>query len=141
MQLNPYLNFNGTCEEAFKFYERCFHGEITALVTFEGAGDVNQLPPGWSKKIMHAHMIAGGQILMGSDAPPGRYDKPQGLSVLLTVEEPAEAERVFNALAESGNVRMPIQKTSWSVKFGMVTDRFGVPWMVNCAAAATAAAS
>jgi PhnB protein len=140
MQLNPYLNFDGTCEEAFRFYERCFHGKITAFVRFEGAGGVNQLPPGWSKKIMHAHMTAGGQILMGSDAPPGRYEKPQGLSVLVTVEEPAEAERVFHELAENGNVRMPMQTTSWSAKFGMVTDRFGVPWMVNCAAA-TAVAS
>ena len=139
MELTPYLNFNGQCEEAFKFYERCFSGKITALVTFESMGGANQVPEGWGKKIMHAHMTVGEQVLMGSDAPPGRFEKPQGFSMSVQVEQPSEAERVFGALAEGGTVRMPLQKTDWAAKFGMVTDQFGVPWMVNCAAAVATA--
>ena len=139
MEANAYLNFDGQCEAAFKFYERCFEGKVIAMVTFEGAGDVGQLPPGWSKKIMHAHMTIGSQVLMGSDAPPGRFQKPQGFSMSVHPEQPAEAERVFNALAEKGSVQMPLQQTPWAARFGMVVDQFGIPWMVNCAASAAAA--
>jgi PhnB protein len=138
MELTPYLNFNGQCEEAFKFYERSLGGKIVAMVDFESAGDVSHLPADWNKKIMHAQMTVGNQVLMGSDAPPGRYDQPQGFSMSVHVEQPSEAERVFNALAENGTVRMPLQQTGWAAKFGMLTDQFGVPWIVNCAAAATA---
>jgi PhnB protein len=139
MEANAYLTFDGQCEAAFKFYEKCFGGKIVGLVTFENAGDVgSQLPPNWSKKIMHAHMLVGSQVLMGSDAPPDRFEKPQGFSMSLHPEQPAEAERVFDALAEKGSVRMPLQQTPWSVRFGMVVDQFGIPWMVNCAAAAAA---
>lgn len=138
MELTPYLNFSGQCEEAFKFYERSLGGKIVAMVSFENAGDVSHLPAGWGKKIMHAHLAVGNQVLMGSDAPSGQYDAPKGFSMSVHVEQPAEAERVFNALAENGTVRMPLQQTAWAAKFGMLTDQFGVPWMVNCAAAATA---
>jgi PhnB protein len=75
---------------------------------------------------------------MGADAPLGRYQQPQGFSMILQPEQPAEAERVFNALAKKGSVRMPLEQTPWAVKFGMVVDQFGIPWMVNCAAAAAA---
>jgi PhnB protein len=139
MELTPYLNFNGQCEEAFKFYEGCFGGKITALVTFDSMGDTNHAPEGWGKKIMHAHMTVGNQVLMGSDAPPGRFEQPQGFSMSVHIDKPSEAERVFNALAEKGVVRMPLQKTDWAERFGMCTDQFGVPWMVNCAAAAATA--
>jgi PhnB protein len=138
MELTPYLNFHGECEAAFKFYERCLNGKITALVTFESMGDVSQLPAGWGKKIMHAHMTVGSTVLMGADAPSGQFEKLQGFSMSVHVEQPAEAERVFGALSENGTVRLPIQPTAWAAKFGMLTDQFGVPWMVNCAAAATA---
>jgi PhnB protein len=138
MELTPYLNFNGQCEEAFKFYERNLGGKIVAMVDFENAGQANHLPAGWGKKIMHAQMTVGSQVLMGSDAPPDRYDQPQGFSMSVHVQQTAEAERVFNALAENGTVRLPIQETSWAARFGMLTDQFGVPWIVNCAAAAAA---
>jgi PhnB protein len=81
---------------------------------------------------MHASLKAAGAVLMGSDAPPDRYKKPEGISVSIHVKEPAEAERIFHALAENGSVQMPIQETFWSVRFGMLVDRFGIPWMVNC---------
>ena len=87
---------------------------------------------------MHAHMLVGSQVLMGSDAPPDRFEKPQGFSMSLHPEQPTEAERVFTALAEKGSVRMPLQQTPWALRFGMVVDQFGIPWMVNCAAAAAA---
>ena len=138
MELTPYLNFNGQCEEAFKFYERCFGGKIVSMVTFDAFGQGAHVPAGWGSKIMHAHMTVGSQVLFGSDAPADRFEKIQGFSMSIQVEQPAEAERIFGALAEKGNVTMPLQQTGWSAKFGMLTDQFGIPWMVNCAAAATA---
>jgi PhnB protein len=77
-------------------------------------------------------MTLGDAVLMGSDAPPGRYEKPQGFSVALMVKQPAEAERIFNALVENGTVTMPIQETFWSPRFGMLIDQFGIPWLINC---------
>ena len=88
--------------------------------------------PDWQDKILHARLTAGDAVLMGSDAPPRRYDEPRGLSVSLQVKDPAEAERIFRALAEKGSVRMPLDKTFWAQRFGMLVDRFGIPWMVNC---------
>ena len=89
-------------------------------------------PPDWQNKILHARMTVGGDVLMASDAPPGHYCKPQGSSLSLHITDTAEAERVFAALAEGGTMTMPIQKTFWARLFGMCTDRFGTPWMVNC---------
>jgi len=136
MQLNPYLLFNGQCETAFKFYEKCLGGKIEAMVLHEGTPAADQVPAEWRKKILHARLVVGDQVLMGSDAPPDRFQKPQGFSVSLGVKDPAEAERIFLALAENGKVRMPIQKTFWAARFGMLVDRFGIPWMVNCEKAA-----
>ena len=90
------------------------------------------MPSEWRKKILHARLTVGDQALMGSDAPPERYDKPQGFSVSLNVDKPAEAERIFRALSENGKVQMPLEQTFWAVRFGMCVDRFGTPWMVNC---------
>jgi PhnB protein len=90
------------------------------------------VPAEWRKKIIHARLVGNGMLLMGSDAPPDRYEPMKGFSVTLNVKEPAEAERVFNALAENGSVRMPLGETFWAKKFGMLTDRFGTPWMINC---------
>jgi PhnB protein len=130
--MNPYLVFGGQCEAAFKFYQQCLGGKIEALFPFGETPAAEHVPTGWEKKIMHASLTVGENVLMGSDAPPDRYKAPQGFSVSLQVKEPTEAERVFHALAEGGTVQMPIQQTFWSVRFGMLTDRFGIPWMVNC---------
>ena len=132
MQLNPYLLFNGTCEEAFKFYEKCLGGKIETMMTHAGTPAESHTPPEWLNKILHARMSVDGQVLMASDAPPGRYKEPQGFSVSITTKNVAEGERIFNALGEGGKVGMPFQKTFWSPGFGMVTDRFGIPWMINC---------
>ena len=132
MQLNPYLTFNGQCEEAFKFYEKALGGKIVGMVRHEGTPAAEHVPPAWRHKIMHAFMTVGGTALMGSDAPPERYSEPKGFSVSLQMDDPAEAERVFKALAEKGTVHMAIQQTFWADRFGMLVDRFGIPWMVNC---------
>jgi PhnB protein len=136
VQINPYLNFNGDCGAAFRFYEKCLGGRIVMLQTHGESPLADQVPPGWRDRVIHARLEVGDAVLMGSDAPPEHYEKPQGLSVSLGVAKPEEAERIFNALAEGGTVQMPIQKTFWSVRFGMLVDRFGIPWMVNCTQAA-----
>ena len=136
MYLNPYLNFDGQCETAFKFYEKSLHGKIERMMTHEGTPIAKQVPAEWRKKILHARLVVGDQVLMGSDAPPDRYQKPQGFSVSLDLKDPAEAERIFQALAENGTVQMPLQQTFWAARFGMLTDRFGIPWMLNCENAA-----
>ena len=100
---------------------------------FEDAG-LSQVPADWRNKVMHAQLTIGDALLFGSDAPPNQYEKPQGISVALAVLDPADAERKFKALSEGGNVTMPIQQTFWAQRFGMVTDKFGIPWMVNCPA-------
>ncbi len=132
MQVNPYLLFNGQCEAAFRFYAKCLGGEIKAMLPHEGTPAAGHVPAEWGKKILHASLCLGDGTLMGSDCPPGMYEKPQGFSVTLQVKDPAEAERVFAALAENGTVRMPIAETFFASRFGMLTDQFGIPWMVNC---------
>jgi len=136
MELTPYLAFNGQCEAAFKLYERVLGGKIEFSMTFGESPMGNDTPPDWRNKIMHARMRVGDDVLMGSDAPHGRYEKPQGISVSISVDKPAEAERIFKALAEGGTVQLPIQKTFWAERFGMTVDKFGIPWMVNCEKAA-----
>ncbi len=136
MKVNPYLLFNGQCETAFQFYERCLGGKIDAMITHAGTPAEEHVPPEWRNKILHAHLTVGDEVLMGSDAPPGRYEKPGGFSVSLGIGDPAEAERVFHALAENGTVRMPFGETFWALRFGMLVDQFGIPWMINCEKAA-----
>jgi PhnB protein len=133
MQLIPYLTFNGECEAAFRFYERTFDGKIVMMQAHAGTPAAEHVPAEWQNKIMHAHLSIGSQVLMGSDAPPGMYTKPGGFSVSLHIPELQRAERVFNALADGGTVKMPLTQTFWAERFGMVIDRFGTPWMVNCA--------
>jgi PhnB protein len=140
MQLNPYLYFNGDCEAAFKFYERNLGAKIEAMMTHEGSPAADHVPADWRSKILHARLRLGDQVLMASDAPPGSFEKQQGFSINIGVNEPSEAERIFRALAENGKVTMPIAETFWAVRFGMLVDRFGIPWMINCEKAAEKAA-
>jgi PhnB protein len=132
VQFNPYLNFNGNCEAAFKYYQKVLGGKIEAMIPFEGSPAAEHSSPEMRKKIMHARLIVDGQPLMGSDCPPEHFQPMQGMSVALNVAEPAEADRVFHALAEKGTVQMPIEETFWAHRFGMLVDQFGTPWMINC---------
>jgi PhnB protein len=137
MQLNPYLFFDGRCEQAFQFYAKVLGGKIEAMLRHEGTPAESHVGPEWRNKIMHARLVIGDKALMASDAPPDRSDGAmKGFSVTLGVDKPAEAERIFHALAENGTVRMPIQKTFWAERFGMLVDQFGTPWMINCEKAA-----
>jgi PhnB protein len=131
MKLNPYLNFNGQCAEAFKFYEHVLGGKISFTMTWGEMPGADQFPAETHKLIMHSTLNIGDAVLQGADAPPGRYQEPKGINVTIHAKDTAEGERIFNALAEHGKVTMPFEKTFWSPGFGMCTDRFGIPWMVN----------
>jgi len=132
MQVNPYLFYDGNCEAAFKFYEKVLGAKIEMMLRNEEAPEEMPSPPERKKKIMHARISIGGEVLMASDAPPEHFHKPQGFSVSLTVDDPAEGERRFKALSEGGTVNMPFAKTFWAAGFGMCVDQFGIPWMINC---------
>jgi PhnB protein len=132
MNIVPYLWFNGTCAEAFRFYEKVLGGKIVDLLPHAGTPAAEHVPADWQDKIMHAYMKVGDATLMASDVPPAHYKPAQGLSVSLHVKTEDEAERIFKALAEGGTVTMPMEKTFWAARFGMLVDRFGTPWMINC---------
>jgi len=127
--VNAYLNFRDTCEEAFKTYEKILGGKIIAMVKAE-TPDMGG--PDFVGKIMHARMMVGTAVLMGSDSPRNRVHTPQGFAVNVTAETPAEADSIYAALAQGGQQMMPIAETFWAHRFGMCVDRFGTPWMVNC---------
>jgi PhnB protein len=135
MQINTYLTFSGNCAEAFQFYARLLGGKVEDSLTFAGTEAEGYVPADWRSKVMHSQMRIGDNVLMGSDAPPAMAQKPQGFSVSIQISDVAEGERIFNAFAEGGQVTMPFAKTFWAERFGMVTDRFGIPWMVNVAPA------
>jgi PhnB protein len=132
MQVNPYLFYNGNCGEAFDFYARVLGGTIEAKMTYAQAPDDMPMPPGMDGKIMHAAMNIDGEVLMASDSPPERYEKPQGFAVSLQFTDATDGETKFKALSEGGTVHMPFGVTFWSKGFGMCVDKFGIPWMVNC---------
>jgi len=132
MNIVPYLWFNGTCAEAFRFYEKVLDGKIVDMLPHSGTPMSAEFPADWQDKIMHAFMKAGDATIMGSDVPPAHYKPAQGLSVSLHVKTVADAERIFAALAEGGSVTMPLEETFWAARFGMLIDRFGTPWMINC---------
>jgi PhnB protein len=132
MQVNAYLMFNGTCEAALRFYERTLGAQIGIIIPNRGSPVAGETPPEWLDKVLHARFTVDGQVVMASDAPPDRYQAPQGITMSLGIADPAEADRVFAALSEGAAVHMPIQETFWALRFGMLVDQFGIPWMVNC---------
>jgi PhnB protein len=132
MDVNPYLFFNGNCEEAFTFYAKILGGQIVAKVRYEDMPGAEQMPPDMRGKIAHIRVTVGHTVLMGGDAPPDRHKPMQGFTVTVNLPDPAEADRVFAGLAEGGSIMMPIGETFWASRFGMLVDRFGTPWMVNC---------
>ena len=136
MQLNPYLFFNGKCEAAFRFYEKVLGGKIVAMLTHEQTPMADQVSPEMRKQIIHARLTVGDKVLMGSDAPADRYNAAKGFSISIGVEQPAEAERIFAALAKNGTIRMPMEATFFALKFGMLVDQYGIPWMIICEKAA-----
>ena len=132
MKLNPYLSFNGQCEEAFRFYEKCLGGRVVFMKTYRDSPMAEQTPPGWAGKIMHATFAFGDQILSGADPHPNQYKKPQGFSIMLNLADAAEAGRIFEAFSEKAEVQMDLQETFWALRFGALVDQFGIPWLINC---------
>lgn len=129
--IEPYLFFEGRCEEAVEFYKKALGAEVLMMMRFKESPDPNAYAPGMGEKIMHATLSVGGNNLMVSDGRCHGGMKFQGFSLSIAVPTEAEADRYFNALTESGQVIMPMAKTFWSPRFGMVPDRFGVMWMVS----------
>ena len=132
MQVNPYLFFNGKCEAAFRFYEKVLGGKIDFMMTYGESPEAAKMPAEMKKNIIHARMSVGDKTLMGSDAPPDRFDAAKGFTVNIGVEQPAEAERIFKELSKDGTIRMPMAETFWAQRFGMLVDQYGTPWMINC---------
>jgi PhnB protein len=132
MTLNPciQLSFDGDCEAAFKFYERCLNGKITFMLTWGDSPMAGDTPQQWRSKIAHITLVVGNTRLQGSDLAPGTYELPKGFGIALGPAE-EDAEGLFTELAAGGTVRMPLQETFWAGRFGMLTDRFGTPWVIN----------
>ena len=130
MYVTPYLNFDGSCAEAFRFYGELFGGTPEIMTNGESPMAA-EVPAELHDRVMHAYLRAGDLVLMASDSLAGRHERPQGIYVSLHVADAAEGARIFGRLAEGGTVTMPFEKTFWTEGFGMLVDRFGTPWMVN----------
>jgi PhnB protein len=136
MQVQPYLFFDGRCDEALGFYRQALGAEVTMLMRFKDSPDSHEhgmIPPGAGDKVMHASVRIGETTVLASDGRCLGRPSFQGFSLSLTVRDDAEAERLFHSLAEGGQVQMPLGKTFFSSRFGMVADRFGVAWMIYVA--------
>lgn len=136
MKVEAYLFFDGRCEEAVEFYKKALGAQVTMLMRFKDSPEPQQpgmVPPGSENKIMHVSFRIGDSTVMASDGRCTGQTNFQGFSLSLTVANDTEAERKFAALAEGGQVQMPLTKTFWSPRFGMVADRFGVGWMISVA--------
>jgi PhnB protein len=134
LAVSAYLSFKGDCEAAFKFYEDVLGAKPGLLFRYADSPMADVVPSGWDTKIMHGSVTIGQQVLEGADVPPERYEEPKGFSLSLNLSDPREAEELFHELADGGRVVYPIEKTFWSERFGMVIDRFGIPWIINCEA-------
>src|SRR3954465_797801 len=132
MEVSPYLAFKGECEAAFRFYERCLGGTLGAVFRYAGTPLADQVPADWQDKVMHASLTLGHQVLMGADVAPERYEEPKGFSLSLQLNDTADAERMFHDLAMNGRIVTPLEKTFWAERFGVVMDRFGITWLINC---------
>ena len=133
MKINAYLAFEDQCEAAFRFYAQCLGGTLEALDRFGDTPACEHVPASHRDRIMHARLVVGDQALMGSDSVPEHpYEGVKGCSVSLSVDSIEDAERIFGVLSTGGQVTMPLAQTFWAVRFGMLVDKFGVPWMINC---------
>ena len=130
MQVQPYLFFDGRCEEALEFYKRALGAEVQMLMRFKDNPEPQANPTGAGDKIMHTSFRIGDSTVMGSDGRCQGQPSFQGFALSLTASDDAEAERLFAALEDGGQVQVPLAKTFFSSRFGMVADRFGVPWMI-----------
>jgi PhnB protein len=134
--VQPYLFFNGSCEQAVEFYKKALGAEVQMMMRYKESPEPpppGMVPPGFENKIMHTSFRVGETIVMASDGCSSEKSTFEGFSLSLAVSTEAEVDRFFNALSEGGTVGMPLMKTFWSPRFGMVTDKFGVGWMITVA--------
>ena len=136
MQFAPYLSFNGNCEAAFTLYAQVLGGQVGEMFRYGGSPLANEVPPDWHDKVMHGSVTLVNQVVMGADMAPGTYEVPKGFSLSLHMRSTADAERIFGELARDGKVQMPLEKTFWAERFGVLVDRFGIAWSINCEGAA-----
>ena len=135
MKVQAYITFGGRCEEALEFYKRSVGAEVTSLLRWKDSPDAEMKPPpGYEEKVMNAAFRIGDTELMADDGMGEAPAQFKGMTLAIEVADDGEAKRVFTALGEGGIVTMPLAKTFWTSSFGMLTDKFGVPWMVNVAA-------
>jgi PhnB protein len=130
VQLQTYLNYGGNCEEAFKFYEKHLGGKITMLMRHGEQPDARNVPPEWSRAVLHARVAIGGTELLGADIPPDRFQPMRSAYLSLTLDSDEEADRVFALLSEGGQIFMPMQETFFASRFAMLRDTFGTSWML-----------
>jgi PhnB protein len=133
MHISPHLTFDGQCRDAFQLYHRILGGTIATMLTYGESPMASQIDSRWHERIVHATLRLGDVELTGTDLLPHDYRRPEGFFVTLTLESATQAEDIFNALAEDGEVRLPFRPTFWSPGFGVLVDRFGVPWELNSA--------
>ena len=132
MKINPHIAFNGQCRAAFEFYQRCLNARIVTMISYGDSPMADQTPPELRGQILHATLALGDQVIFGADVAAEHYRAPQGFHLALGTSDPDEAERLFRDLSEGGKVDLPLQQTFWAVRFGVLTDRFGISWEVNC---------
>jgi PhnB protein len=130
MQVHAYLVFDGNCREAFAFYRAALGAEVEMLQTVAGSPAEAQSPKAFHNKILHGRLRVGETLLMGADAPGGRYQKPEGTTLTLSTDTAADADKFFAALSAGGEVRMPLAETFFAERFGILTDKFNIPWMI-----------
>ncbi len=132
MKTSISLQFNGDCAEAIRFYERTLSGKILFELSWGSSPLDKDAPPEWHTKICHSSLLVGDTTFHGVDVLPGAYEPLRGFSIVLEIDDPGESDRLFQALAANGEVRVPMQETFWARRYGMVVDRFGIPWEINC---------
>lgn len=131
MRIDFHINFSGHCKEAFEFYQATLGGD-TNFLTYENSPAKDSTPSGWRKKIVHGSFKLNGLEIAGADVLPRHYHEPKGFQLLLQLTSEPESQRIFAAFSEGGSITMPLQKTFWSPCYGIVVDRFSIPWEVNC---------
>ena len=132
MRVNAYLSFKGDCEAAFKFYEARLGAQVGEIFRYRGTPLESQVPADWPDKVMHGSVRFGDQLFMAADVAPNHYETPKGFSLSIHPKDMAEAERIYRELAQDGRIAVPLEKTFWAAAFGMVVDRFGITWLINC---------
>lgn len=133
MTLTPCCSFgfNGNCRDAIGFYERVL-GATAYVLLYKDSPMAGDVAADWGDKVCHATLKIGDATLMMSDQPDGKYVAPQGFELVIPMTDPAEAERLFHDLADGGRVKLPLQQTFWATRFGLIVDRFGINWTINC---------